>query len=298
MSALALVVVDLASQKKKRRIRNITFLSKLEEASRKKYVKWMHDKPNSRKHKALQRKIKQAGLRISPEAIQLISYILPAVMFVFILAVRYTNMLNAMMNIEQLKRVAEILGDSSIAQVDTKVNWALILAMAFAFHYVPVGVLNLLIIFRSVKREKEVIMLQTYTIMMLKTGKAVKQILVTLMDRSDSFKLYLEKAVNNFSQNPTLALKELKEEAGHKDFAKIVVALEQALKSDRQISLKYLDTHRTLGKELNRINRRGRNAKKSIVGLLLMIVPLLALMLVGGYPWFVYALKVIDEVTM
>jgi hypothetical protein len=294
--ALLLVIVDILSQKKKRRIRNVSLVNKLEKTSRNKYIKWMHDKPNSKKYKKIKAQIKQAGFNISPELVQFLSYLLPAIMFLFIIAIRYTNMLNAMMNIDQLKKVAEVLGDSSIAQINTKTNWGLVLAGAFLFHYVPTGVLKVVGTFRNAKSQKEVIMLQTYAIMMLKTGKSVKQILITLMDRSDTFKAYIEKAVNNYSHNPQLALKELRENVGNKDFDKIITSLEQALKSDRQISLKYLENHRVLGKELNRINRRGRNAKKNVVGILLMIIPLLTLILVGGYPWFIFSLKVLDEV--
>ena len=295
-TALLLVITDLLSQKKKRRIRNISLISRLEEISRKKFIKWMHDKPNSEHYKKLKKQIKQAGFNVSPELIQFLSYVLPAIMFIFILAIKYTNMLNAMMNIEQLRKVAERIGDSAIAEVNTEINWALVLAGAFVFHFLPRGVLKAVGMFRGAKSHKEVIMLQTYTIMMLKTGKSVKQILITLMDRGDIFKASLEKAVNNYSHDPQSALKELKEDAGNKDFEKLVTALEQALKADRQISLKYLENHRVLGKELNRINRRGRNAKKSVVGLLLMIFPLIALLLVGGYPWFIFSLKVLDEI--
>ena len=294
--ALVLVIVDILSQKKKRRIKNVSFMNKLEKTSHNKYIKWIHDKPNSKKHKNMKKQIKKAGLSISPESIQFLSYILPAIMFLFIVAIRYTNILNAMMNIDQLEKVAKTLGDSSIAQVNTTVNWGLILAGAFVFHFLPIGVIKGLGIFRTAKAQKEVIMLQTYAIMMLKTGKSVKQILITLMDRSITFKNSLEKAVNNYSHKPQLALKELKEDVGNKDFEKIITSLEQALKSDRQISLKYLENHRVLGKELNRINRRGRNAKKSVVGVLLMIIPLLALLVVGGYPWFIFSMKVIDQV--
>jgi nitrate reductase NapE component len=62
------------------------------------------------------------------------------------------------------------------------------------------------------------------------------------------------------------------------------------------LSLRYLENHRTLGKELNRINRRSKNAKKSVAGILMMIIPLLALLIVGGYPWFVFSMKAIDNV--
>jgi hypothetical protein len=294
--AFALVILEILSKKRKRRIKNTSLLNKIEETSRHKYIKWMHDKPQSKRHKALQKKIREAGLSISPEAMQLISYFLPLIMFFFLLAIRYTNIINAMMNIEQLKKIAESIGDSNIANVNTKINWAVLMGVAFVFIYLPNGVLKVLGAFRQAVAQKEVVMLQTYAIMMLKTGKSVKQILVTMMDRSKTFKPILEKAVNNYSQNPQFCLKDLKDNCGNKDFEKIVTSLEQALRSDRKISLKYLENHRVLGKELHKINNRERNAKKNVFGILLMIVPLIAMVLVGGYPWFVLSMKILQDV--
>lgn len=294
--ALLLVIADFLSRKRKRRIRNISLIKRIERISQSKYVKWMNDKPETKRYKKLDIMIKQAGFDIRPEAVQFISYILPLFAFMFIIAIRYTNMVNAMMNIEQLRAVAKKIGDSSIADINTEINWGLILAVAFSFHFVPKGFLKLIGGFKAQKAQKEVVMLQTYAIMMLKTKKSVKEILITLMDRSSVLKHPLERAVNNYSNNPKKTLKNLREEVANNDFQKIVISLEQTLKSDRELSLRYLENHRTLGKELNRINRRSKNAKKSVAGILMMIIPLLALLIVGGYPWFVFSMKAIDNV--
>jgi len=293
--AVLLVLSDVVMSRRKRRIRNYPLLLKFDETSKSKYVRWLHERPESKGHKKLKKLIKESGLKVSPEAVQLFSYLLPGFMFAFFLAIKYTNVLNTITNIEELRKVAEIVGDSSIAQVNTEVNWALILSAAFAFHYAPRGMLKILALYRSAKSQKEVLMLQTYAIMMLKTGKSVKQVLITVMDRSTVFKGPLEKAVNNYSYNPQLALKDLRQEVGNKGFEKLVIALEQAINSDKEISIRYLENHRVLGKEIERINRRGKNARKSMMGILLMIFPLLMLLIVGGYPWFVFSLKVIDD---
>lgn len=293
--AILLLLSDVVMSRRKRRIRNYPLLLKFDETSKSKYVRWLHERPESKGHKKLKKLIKESGLKVSPESVQLFSYLLPGFMFAFFLAIKYTNVLNTMANIEELRRVAEIVGDNSIAQVNTQVNWALILSAAFAFHYAPRGMLKILALYRAAKSQKEVLMLQTYAIMMLKTGKSVKQVLITVMDRSTVFKGPLEKAVNNYSYNPQLALKELRLDVGNKGFEKLVIALEQAINSDKEISIRYLENHRVLGKEIERINRRGKNARKSMMGILLMIFPLLMLLIVGGYPWFVFSLKVIDD---
>lgn len=294
--AFLLLLLEVISRKKgKRSIKNISFISKIEKVSKSSYIRWMHNKKSSKSYKKLKRAITQAGLSLSPEMVQFISCILPFIIFTFLLAIRYTNILNTMANINELQKVAEALGDSSIAQVNTKINWGLISVIALISYYLPRWILKLLGGIRNFKAQKEILMLQTYTIMMLKTNQSVKQILITLMDRTKMYKKPLEIAVNNYSENPHKAIQNLRGDIGNKDFDKITNTLEQVLKTDRKVSIKYLENHRVLGKELNRINQRTRNMKKNVIGILLMIIPLAMFLAIGGYPWFVFTLKTMGD---
>jgi hypothetical protein len=195
------------------------------------------------------------------------------------------------MNLEQLKAVAKKIGKEDIAKVNTSVNIPFLLIVALISHKAPEWVLNVIISYRNAKGHKEVVMLQTYTIMMLKAGKSAKRILISLMERAKLYKEPLEIAVNSFSKNPDKALKELEESVGNKDFKKLCVALQQTLNYDREISLTYLQNHRVLGRELHKLNRKSKNTKKSLFGMVLLIVPLLAFILVAGYPWLLFSLN-------
>ena len=236
----------------------------------------------------------KAGINRSPDLIKLLSYLIPLLMFLILLMIKYTNILNAKLNIDQLRQVAEVLGDENIARIDEKVNYGNLFLASLPFYFLPTVVLKFLAIFRSIKSQSEVLMLQTYAIILLKTGQSVKQILIVLLDRSTLFKPYLEKAVNSYSQDPIAALKTLKESTPNKNFEKIVMSLEQALRLNRSTSIKYLETHRNLGKELNRINKRTRDSKKKMIGVLMLVIPLATLMAVGGYPWLLFSLKVMN----
>lgn len=254
----------------------------------------MQDKAGSKSYKKIEVALMKAGINRSPELIKFLSYMIPVVIFFLLITVKYTNILNARLNIDQLREIAKVLGDENIANVNAKVNYGNLFLASIPFYFLPTLILRFLAIFRSIKSQSEVIMLQTYTIILLKTGQSVKQILIVLLDRATLFRPYLEKAVNSYSQDPIEALKELKESTPNKNFEKIVMSLEQALRLDRSISIKYLETHRVLGKELNRINKRTRDSKKKMIGVLMLVIPLATLMAVGGYPWLMFSLKVMN----
>ena len=297
--ALLLVIIDfILNVKKKRRIPTKGLVSKLEKWGRNKLIKKLHDKPESKGYIKLSKKLKQAGIKMSPEAFQTMTYIIPIIIVIILLAIKYTNVINTLMNLEQLKIVAQKIGKEDIAKVDTSVNIPFLLIAFLISHKAPEWILNVLIAYRNAKGHKEIIMLQTYAIMMLKAGQSTKRILISLMERSRLYKEPLEIAVNSFSTNPNKALKELEESVGNKDFKKLCVALQQTLNYDRKISLTYLQNHRVLGRELQKLNRKAKNTKKSLFGMLLLIIPLLTFILVAGYPWLLFSLKQLDSVPM
>ncbi|MBA1336519.1 MAG: hypothetical protein HPY66_2954 [Firmicutes bacterium] len=296
--SLALVLWDLFAGKRRRRIRR-GLLKQIEGLGSNRHVRLLHSKPGSRTYKNLKARLKQAGGGMSPEGFQTVTYLLPAAAVILAIAARYTNALNSLAHMDKLRAIAEKVGNPALAHVSMRIGgqeWVLYLAIALIFHRLPYGALKLLISYRNARGYRETVMLQTYTIMMLKAGKSVKQILLSLYERAKVYRAPLEAAVNGYSADPEGTLERLKCETGHPNFEKICIALRQALDSDREVALRYLEGHRMLGKELNRINRRERNARKSIVGVLLMIFPLLAFLMVGGYPWFVYSVKLLDMV--
>ncbi|KXG73728.1 hypothetical protein [Thermotalea metallivorans] len=264
-------------------------------------IQLLQDKPESRKYKNLQSDLKKAGLRISPEAFLAITYIFPLVVVFLLIAIKYTNVINTLVNIEKVREVAENLNKPEIAQISLKITstgWIFLLISALIANMLPKWVLKLIIEIKKGLGEKEILMLQTYTIIMLKVGKPVKQILISLYERASAYKEPLELAINTFSSDPNLALQTLKNSVASEGFGKICTALEQSLNYDRTISLAYLENHRILGKEINKQLRIRKNTRKKIIGVLLMIFPLVALLAIGSYPWLIFTLKQIDNVPM
>lgn len=286
--------MDIFTKNKERKVKNLKLVSHLENISKSESFKLIRDKPESKSYKKMELLIMKAGLNRSPELIKLLSYLVPLLVFFILIIVKHTNIISAKLNIDQLREVSRLIGDENIANVNTKINYGNLFLVSMLFYFLPTLALKFLASFRAIKSQSEVIMLQTYAIILLKTGQSVKQILIVLLDRSNLFKPYLERAVNSYSQDPIKTLKILRESTPNKHFEKIVMSLEQALRLNRNTSIKYLETHRDLGKELNRINKRTRDSKKKMIGVLMLIIPLATLMAVGGYPWLLFSLKVMN----
>ena len=242
-------------------------------------------------------KLKKAGLDINPYEYQLIRYITIIVIFFLVLAINYTNMIDGTFNADKLQKIAEIAGeDSAVAQAQTTVNFLPSVALGILGYFIPDGILKLITGYRKAKGQSEITMLHTYAVMMLKTRRSVKQILISLMERSVVYKKDLELAVNTFSRDPNRALNELIDNVGDENLKKVFTGLLQALNNDADISIVYLENHRNLTKEMKKINRKKKNSQKSLVGLIMMIVPLIVLGAVGGYPWLIFAIQQLENV--
>lgn len=145
---------------------------------------------------------------------------------------------------------------------------------------------------------KEILILQTYTIILIKAGKNVKQILNSLYKRANYFKDNLRIALKNYSTDPYEALMNLKKSSDSNDFKKIIIALEQCLYSNRDTSLIFLYNSRKMTKEMSRLYKLKKDGKKKIFNTLMLILPLTAWAIVSGYPWLVYVLKCINNIPM
>ncbi len=293
------LILSSAIEFNKRRIKNRGFLTKLRKISETKVMKKFLYSEDSQDYRSIELKLKKAGLGdMSVGTYQIIKYLVPLVMYIFIVAIKYTNITASIMNQEKLQKVAEFTGKASLSEIKTDLNLPILFVVSLAFYFIPNIVLKVLTAFRNQRGSNEVMTLHTYTVMMLKAKRSVKQILVSLWNRSSIYKQHLEKAVNSYSKDPQGAIRELQENVGHPQFEKVCIGLEQALDNDPKLSIKYLENHRELGKELNKINRQKKSVQKNMIGLVLLIMPMLGFVLVGGYPWMVYALKQLDAVPM
>lgn len=296
--AFILIIIDLiTNQKKRKKLKLYNLPSKLDNISKNKVISFMLRKRESKQYIKIKKNLKQSGLNLSPEAFQVITLVIPILLIIIAVIMSYINKLNMLINIDKIIVVAEQLGKPELAEISFKLNKPIIVISALIGYFIPYGLLKIIILIRRAVSEREVLILQTYTIIMLKAEMPTKRILVSLYKRTKLFKKELETAVNNFSTNPNRTLRDLKENSFNDGFKKIIISLEQNLNNDKKIGLIYLQNNRTLGKDIAEQIRKRRTNKKNIIGILFMIVPLIALLAIGFYPWLVYALKQIGSIS-
>lgn len=297
--ALVLLVIDLVNNKKKDRLsKSYSFLDRLKRLSKNKFFKLFQDKPQSKSYKKLKNDLIGAGIQISPEVFKTFSIIFTFFIVVCCILIKYLNIVNTIINFEQIKIAAERLNKPELLEISLQLNWISLLVIVLISYLIPYGVLKLIVLIRKGMSEKEVLKLQTYTIIMLKTQMPTKRILVCLHERADLFKEPLKIAVESFSTNPNKVLQDLKNSVKNENFKKIIISLEQNLNNDKKTSLIYLENHRKLGKEISKQLRIRKNTKKQLIGVLLMIAPLAAFLAIGFYPWLVYTLKNINNLNI
>lgn len=166
-----------------------------------------------------------------------------------------------------------------------------ILVIGISSYFIPYVFFKLYGIFREKKAQREVMLLQTYTLMMLGTGKSIKYILEILLSRSNIYKESFRKCLHEYSLDPKKALDSMKDEISISGFTSMINALEKSLFYDREMAEIYLKNSRRLENNIKKINLQKSNKNKQMAGAILLILPLSACCIVGGYPWLILILK-------
>lgn len=288
-TAAIMLLLDYRNSKTLRR--KTSFRERIERLSKTRLFK---ENKKGKSYKVLQENLTHLGIGITPEFFNAFSFVITIIAVIVVMIFELIYKINLMSNMDDLKEAAKILNDPSL--LDVSFNYSVIVITMVIMLILPRRILKLIVSIKSLMEENEVIMLQTYTLMMIKAGKPIKQILVSLMDRSKMFRHILRKAVNTYSKDPNSALKSVRESTSNKGFEKTIRALEQALVHDREVSIIFLKNHRKLTKELKELNRAKKNSMKSIISTLLLIIPLLAFAFIAGYPFLVYSMKMLDNV--
>ncbi len=257
-------------------------------------TKVFQTKDKSDSYMKLQSDLLQLGLG-TPEYFKALNVVIAFISVIIVVLLSYIYKLNMLVNIDELRVAAEVIGKPEIAHVDFSINLKAVVFTLLIMLVLPRQLLKVAVAVKSLMEENEVLMLQTYAMMMIKAGRPVKLILISLMDRSKLFKGVLKQAVNSFSEDPSRALRVARESAPNKGFDKTVRALEQALNHDRDVSLIFLKNHRQMTKELKALDRVRKNSIKTIVSTVLLIIPLLTFAFIAGYPFVVYSMKILSN---
>ncbi len=280
---LILLLIDLIIRKRSKKLlkskQKIKLIKLLEKIS--KIIKFKRTEGYIK----TERLLKDISLNFSVEMFYLCKFIIAFITVFIVSVVNYLNQVSIVTKINNL----------SIYNVKFNADISIVLLAILSSIILPDFILKQVIKLKNVIAQKEVLVLQTYTIMLIKAGKNVKDIIKSLYNRSTMFKKNFEFALNTYSSAPDGALKTLKSSTEIKSFKKIVIALEQCLNSDREVSLIFLKNSRKITKELNRLEKLKKDSNKKIFNTLMLILPLAAWVAVSGYPWFVYVIELINN---
>lgn len=291
-----LLILDMTIFKKKKLKKKFNKIDYIQKINNK--IAFLQYKKGSKEYQKLKYSLLKSGLNITPETFQTINMIVPFIVVFISIVIEFIRYINNLVSLSSMKRAAEILGDESILNIDFSIKPVNLLIVWVITFMLPKIIMKIVIAIRKIFSEKEVLILQTYTIMMLKTKKPVKEILISLLERAKIYKPYIERALKTFSTDQEGALTLLKETSPNSNFKKICISLEQALKNDKELSITYLENHRILSREVNKQLRLRKNKRNEIIGVLLMVFPLFILIAIGAYPWLIYMLKILNNMPM
>lgn len=291
--AVFIILFDLRPAKKLKIRSNARIIDKLNNR-----LLRIQYKKGSKEYKETEIKIRKAGLDLSAETYQTIRTILPFITMMLYMLFKILNYANLQVNTEELKEAAKVLDDETILNIKLNINFLVVLLIGSISFLVPDFITKFLIKAKTNTGQKEALTLQTYTIMLLRTAKPVKQILISLYKRTSTFKYQLELAINKYSSDPDKALSDLKESVSQDDFKIICIALHQALNNDRDLSIRYLENNRNLAREVNKQIRIRNQTRNEMVGMMIMMIPMLLTLCIIGYPWLIYTLKSITSIPL
>lgn len=287
-----MVIIDMLPQKKLSHKKTIK--TSIENINKKLSI--IQYKKGSQRYEELKMSLKKAGWNITPESYQTITILIPLIIVLLYIISIMLNYINLMANMEEMQKVAELLQDSSLLDIKLNIKLVNFLLVWFVSFFIIKSIPKIKISLRQVTSQKETLILQTYTIMMLKTEKPIKEILISLYERAKIFRPYLQQTNNKFSTDPNKALTELKDIVPNDNFKKICISLQQSLNNDKKLSVTYLENHRFLMREVNKQLRMRKGTKDQILGMLLMIFPMLICISIIGFPLLMYTIKSIETI--
>lgn len=292
-SALLLIL----SFRKKKKIKRKNTIEDVEERINKSLY-FMQHKKDSKEYKHLEKNIKAAGFNISPETFQSINIIISIAVAGLTVLFQILQYVNMILNADVINAAAEALNNPEIKNISFYIDFKQSLIAFVVLYFLPRVFLKASAELKKATSEKEILLLQSYTVIMLKANIPTKEILVALYNRSNVFKPNFETAVKKYSTDPKASIKELKESSSSNNFRKTCISLEQSLKSDKLTSLIYLENNRIFTKEINKQHRLRKNKRNEIIGTLLMVFPLFMLIAIGAYPWIIYILRLLNNMPM
>ena len=209
-----------------------------------------------------------------------------------LLFIHFIRLVNYNIMYETLLELSEQLINEEIS-TRPKIDYINFAIVSLTGYLIPAGVLKFRGILKGKEANNEVIILQIFLAMGLKSNKNVLSIMKSLYNRSNVYKEPLRKAILIYSTNQEEAFNYLKKNVEIREFQTIVGALEKAL-IDRELAKEYLENSRSLEKTIRSLRASRSQQGRQIIGTIMLFAPLASSLAVIAYPWLIQNMKYLN----
>ena len=251
------------------------------------------EKNNEKTINMFQNIINESGAAmVTVNRLQTISVLSVFGVALILLFIHFIRLVNYNIMYETLLELSEQLINEEIStrpEIDY-INFAIV---SLTGYLIPAGVLKFRGILKGKEANNEVIILQIFLAMGLKSNKNVLSIMKSLYNRSNVYKEPLRKAILIYSTNQEEAFNYLKKNVEIREFQTIVGALEKAL-IDRELAKEYLENSRSLEKTIRSLRASRSQQGRQIIGTIMLFAPLASSLAVIAYPWLIQNMKYLN----
>lgn len=257
----------------------------------------------------LKDKLMKAGLsHIHPNIVQVARVLLPPLGAVLGVGIYVLNKWSApVVDISSIQEQAEIMSMGGVVNVggvvsQTSVSSGIspvvvvwILAIALCLYYVPDLIVNQMIKSRRALIKKELPIMEMFIVITLEAGThTVYEALKTLLDTTEFFRPYLQLCLNEYHVNPQQAIQNMADRVGDEEFQIVCNGLKQAVDTNKEYSAFFMKQHMDQIRRLHQLQKEAKIKKKPILYVFLLALPLINIMVIWFYPWFVKAMRMLS----
>lgn len=246
---------------------------------------------------------------VTPNIIQLFRIVLPPMAFVVALA---TYLIKVTVNTESLSTTAlqQALDKSNAVSgflqatvaprtaENAGVNWVVIMwifLLSMLLYVLPEMVIKNRIKARRRIMAKELPVMETFIVIMLESGThTVYDILKALLDTTVFFKPYITMCLNEYYVDPKRAIQNMADRVNDEEFQIVCNSLKQAVDMDKKCTVTFMKQHLDQIRKLQYLQREAAIKKKPLMYVFLLALPLMNIVIIWFYPWFVRAMKMLS----
>ncbi|MEG0296803.1 MAG: hypothetical protein RR620_08785 [Clostridium sp.] len=139
--------------------------------------------------------------------------------------------------------------------------------------------------------------IELFSVIYLKAGYNIYDLLVAIEDVTYYTKPYFRKCINEFYINQEAALQNLANEINQEEFQLLADILKQALNVSNENITEFVEEHMTQLKKINYLNAQAENKKKPLKYVFVLALPLISIIILWFYPLVTEAIKIFEEIS-